>query len=48
MGQVLSDKKNLQEIEFFAANQSLTIKCFLSKYDKLFVVHRRDNMNKAS
>lgn len=48
MSQVLSDKKNLQKIEYFADNQSLTLKGFLSKFDKLFVVHRRDNMSKAS
>src|SRR5665647_1611362 len=48
MSQVLSDKKKLQKIEYFADNQSLTTNCFLSKYDKLFVVHRRDNISKAS
>jgi len=47
MSQVLSDKKNLQKIEYFADSQALTLSGFLSKFNKLFVVHRRDNICKA-
>ena len=48
MSQVLSDKKNLQESEYFSCNQHISISGFLSKFGKLFVVHRTDNISKAS
>jgi len=48
MSQVLSDKKNLHESEYFNDNQLISIGNFLSKFGKLFVVHRTDNISKAS
>ncbi|MDD4972638.1 MAG: IS701 family transposase [Paludibacter sp.] len=48
MSQVLSDKKNLQENEYYDDNQQISINGFLSKFGKLFVVHRTNNISKAS
>jgi len=37
----------MQKIDYFEYNQSIMLGGFLSKFDKLFVVHIRDNMSKA-
>lgn len=47
MSQVLSDKKNLHYCEYFIDNKLVRLSDILLKYDKLFVVHRRDNTSIA-
>jgi SRSO17 transposase len=47
MSQVLSDKKNLLNSEYYVDNKLVSLSSVLFKYNKLFVVYRRDNISTA-
>ena len=47
MSQVLSDKKKIDVNCYYKDNQYVSLSEFLNKFDKLFTVHRRNNLNQA-
>lgn len=47
MTQVQSDKKNFCKNGYFADSNKISLLSFLKKYNKLFVVYRRDNIETA-